>query len=567
MNAAVVAIFAIAWFLFAYLFYGKFLKNKVLRIDPSRKTAAELKNDGKDFVPTKVPILFGHHFSSISGAGPIVGPIIAFALFGWLPALLWILIGSVFIGGVHDYAVLTISSRSEGKSIISAAEKYISKRARTVFAIFFWMTLTLIQAVFAHFTASSLNNSPEIVIPTLGIIAVAVGFGFAVYKGGMKLPIATILALVSLGAMVYLGDAYGAGLFETSDTTYKFWLVVFFVYAFIAASLPVWTLLQPRDYLSTYILFIGLAAIIVGLIVARPEINAPAVVAWNSKQGFLFPMLFIIIACGAVSGFHSMVASGTTSKQLNNEKHGRLIGYGGMLTEGLLATLVVLMLSSIMVYVCPGDEADLCATFGEYCDTGLKEIVYESPTDIFGAAVGQTVEFLGVPLGIGIAFGYLMVNAFILTTLDTSARLNRYIVQETLGETIGGVFKNKFFAAGLSLAVAMFLAFTGQWQSVWTLFGASNQLIASLALFAVTAYLLGFKAPTAFTLIPAIFMLVVSEAALVVQIFTEFIPEGEWTMLIISVFLIVLGIYIAIEIATKYSQRKKEFEQSQSRAK
>ncbi len=567
MNAAAIAVFALVWFIFAYLVYGKFIKNKVLRIDPNRKSAAELKKDGKDFFPTKVPILFGHHFSSISGAGPIVGPIIAFALFGWLPALLWILIGSVFIGGVHDYAVLTISSRNEGKSIISVAEKYISKRAGNVFAIFFWVTLTLIQAVFAHFTASSLNNSPEIVIPTLGIIAVAVGFGFAVYKGGMKLPIATILALVTLGALVYLGDAYGAGLFETSDTMYKFWLVVFFAYAFIAASLPVWTLLQPRDYLSTYILFIGLAAIILGLLVARPEINAPALISWNSKQGFLFPVLFIIIACGAVSGFHSMVASGTTSKQLSNEKHGRLIAYGGMLTEGLLATLVVLMLSSIMVYVCPGEGADLCATFGEYCDAGLKEVVYETPTDIFGAAVGQTVEFLGVPLGIGVAFGYLMVNAFILTTLDTSARLNRYIVQESLGETVGGVFNNKFFAAGLSLAVAMLLAFTGQWQSVWTLFGASNQLIASLALFAVTTYLLGFKAPTSYTLIPAIFMLVVSESALIIQIFTEFIPEGEWTMLIIAIILIVLGVYIAIEIATKYTLRKKEFEQSQSRSK
>lgn len=538
MNSAYIVLFGIVWFIFAYYWYGGIIKKKLIVSNDENVTPSNSLNDGKDYVPTKTPILFGHHFSSIAGAGPIIGPIFAFAWFGWLPALIWILVGSVFMGAVHDYTSMMVSVRNEGKSIVEIAEKYVSKRARTIFAVFVWLTLTLVQAVFAKHTANTLTNSPEIVIPTFGIILIAVIFGTFVIRRNLNTVIGTILALAAMYGFIELGKIYPI------VGTYDLWLPIFIVYSLIAAILPVWTLLQPRDYLSMYILVIGLALGFAGVLVLQPTINAPAMVEFNSAKGPLFPVLFITVACGAISGFHSLVSSGTSSKQLIKEGHAKIVGYGGMLTEGLLALLVIVMIAGVLVWDPATPGADPSIVFSEILKSG-------NPIGVFGKAFGLTVASLGIPETMGFAFGILMLNAFILTSLDTSARLNRYIVQETLGAKYGGIFKNKYFAAGSSLLLAYILCVTESNNVIWPLFGASNQLIATLALFVVTAYFLAYKTSKWYTLIPAVIMLVITEAALIYQFAWQYIPDGKWLLAFMSIVLFVLGLAVAFEVVMK----------------
>ncbi|MFC2129794.1 carbon starvation protein A [Bacteroidota bacterium] len=546
MSAAVVVVFGVAWFIFAYLWYGRIIQKKVVKIDDSNITPSNEINDGRDYVPTKPSILFGHHFSSIAGAGPIVGPIIAFYYFGWLPALIWIIVGSVFMGAVHDYTSLVASLRSKGVSIVEITGTYVSPKARNIFGVFVWLTLVLIQAVFADLTAKTLTEDPHIVIPTIGIILIAVIFGYFVFRKRVNVALGTIMGLALLFGLILLGGEIPI------TASYDFWLIFAIIYSLIAATLPVWLLLQPRDYLSMYLLIIGLFLGLVGLIVENPEISAPAFISFDSEAGPLFPMLFIIIACGAISGFHSLVASGTSAKQLRRESDGKFVAYGGMLTEGLLALMVIVMISSVLVWQ-PG-------TIGAITDSTyiFQELFEKSPNIVFGHALGLSIDSLGIPVQLGISFGILMLNAFILTTLDTSARLNRYIVSETLGKKYGSIFKNRYFATGASLVVAYLLCLGGGFKVIWPVFGASNQLIATLALFVVTVYFLGFKAPKWYTLLPAIIMLIITETALAYTTIVFYIPKGRWHLVIISAILFVLGLIVAFEVFKKLKQMNKK---------
>lgn len=549
MNAFTVLLFGIVWFLFAYFWYGKVIQKKVLHCDDDNITPSHQFEDGKDFVPSKLSILFGHHFSSIAGAGPIVGPIIAFGLFGWLPAILWILIGSVFIGAVHDYTVLMVSVRNGGRSIVDVSKLVISKKSKAIFGVFVWITLVLIQAVFADLVAKTLVNKPEIVIPTISIIVIAVFFGVSVFKYSLNEYLGVLFALVLLGFSIYLGEEYPIHASE------GFWLITTFLYCFIASVLPVQTLLQPRDYLSMYILLIGLAVGIIGIILLQPEINAPAFVAFNSSKGPLFPILFITVACGAISGFHALVSSGTTAKQLNRERDGKRITFGGMLLEGVLAMLVILMISSILIWK---GGTEILPEGGMFFQDYLKIGV----VIVFGQALGKTVESLGIPLVFGIMFGVLMLKAFILTSLDTATRVNRYIVQETLGISLGiskgSVFRNKYFATSISLIVAYLLCLFDGYEILWPMFGVSNQLIATLALFVVTTYLFGTKAPKFYTLIPGFIMLIITESALVYQAIWVFWPQDSWHLSVLSIFLAVLGVVVAMEAYGKLKSMPKK---------
>ncbi len=535
MNAAVIIIFGIIWFIFAYFWWGNIIKNKVLQSNDKNEVPSVKYNDNKDYVPTKPIILFGHHFSSIAGAGPIVGPILAFAWFGWLPALIWILVGSVFMGAVHDYTSLLISVRNRGISIVEITENAISKRARTIFAIFVWLTLVLVQAIFADLTARTLTEKPEIALPTISVIIIAIIFGWAVYRKGLNLFIATISALILLFFSILLGNRFPI------IASYDIWLIITFAYALIAAVLPVWVLLQPRDYISVYILLIGMFIGIIGVLVLQPEINAPAYLGFSSNKGPLFPILFITVACGAISGFHSLVSSGTSAKQLRKESDGKKVAYGGMLTEAALAMLVIAMVSSVLIW--NPDTAN-----GEF---NFQNLLQKSANIVFGTALGLSVQSIGIPLSLGIQFGILMLNAFILTTLDTTARLNRYILQETSIGKRGGIFKNRYVATLVSLIAAYLLIAFGGYKILWPLFGASNQLIATLALFVISTYLFGIKSPKIYTLIPAIFMLFVTEIALFYQIFWEFAPNGNWFLLILAGILLILGLMIVYESLKK----------------
>ncbi len=541
MNAAIIIIFGIAWFIFAYFWYGNIIKTKLIKSDDKTTTPSHEINDGKDYVPTKSPILFGHHFSSIAGAGPIVGPILAFAWFGWLPALIWILIGSVFMGAVHDYTALMASVRNKGTSIVEISEKAVSPLARNIFGIFVWLALILVQAVFASLTAKTLAQQPAIVLPTFGVIFIALIFGYMVNRKGLHIVPATIVSLVIMALSIYFDNIFTIQLSENQ------WLIITFIYAFTASILPVWILLQPRDYLSMYLLLFGLVIGFTGMIILHPTVNAPAYVSFNSAQGPLFPILFITVACGAISGFHSIVSSGTSAKQLNLESDGKKIAYGGMLVEGFLALLVIMMISSLLNW---DAKAGSMFNFSEIFQS-------KTATGVFGAAFGRAAESIGIPITAGIAIGTLMLNAFILTTLDTTTRLNRYIMQETIGSKIGGIFKDKYFASASSVVIAFLLCYAGGYQTLWHLFGAANQLIGTLALFVISAYFLGLKRPKWYTLIPAVLMLFITESALAYKIFWQFVPQKEWLLLSMALLLFVLGIIVAAETYRKMRQAGK----------
>ena len=423
-----------------------------------------------------------------------------------------------------------VSIRNRGVSVVEIAGKAVSNVARWIFSAFVWFALVLVQAVFAVLTAQTLAEKPEIVLPTLGIVALAMLFGSAVYRRGLNLTVGTIGALVLMFALILLGD------YVPIVASYDFWLVVFILYAFVAAVLPVWFLLQPRDYLSVYILLIGMVAGFAGLAVLHPTISAPAVLTFTSKQGPIWPMLFIIVACGAISGFHCLVSSGTTAKQLRCESDGRKIAFGGMLTEGALALLVVLLMGGVLYWGKAPSEAMSGFVF--------QNLLGKSANIAFGTALGRA-------LGIGTAFGVLMLNAFILTTLDTTVRLSRYIVQETVGQK-SKFFANRYIAAGLGLALAYYFCQGGNWKTIWPLFGASNQLVGALTLMVVTAYYITFKRPTGYTFIPAIFMTITTEAALVYQLFWIFIPGEKWLLSIVAVVLMLLGILVTVEVFRKF---------------
>ena len=534
LNAALIAVLAAVWFVLAYRVYGGFIARRLMQPDDRRATPAHTRRDDVDYVPANPAILFGHHFSSIAGAGPIVGPMLAYSMFGWLPALVWVVLGSVFIGAVHDYTSLMVSVRSGGVSVADITERHVSPAARWIFATFLWLALILVIAVFAVLTAQTLAEKPEIVVPTLGLMVLAVLFGTAVYRRGLNVWVGTGVALVALVVLVVAGDIYPV------HASYEFWLIFSLVYSFVAATLPVWILLQPRDYLSMYLLVAGLLAAFVSILVMRPDITGPAFLGATSPQGPLWPLLFITVACGAVSGFHAVVSSGTSAKQLGRESEGRAVAFGGMLTEGALAVLVILLMSAVMFW----DTAP---------SAGLSDFVFRTSLAdkganiTFGRAMGRALEHIGIPLQFGIAFGVLMLNAFILTTLDTCARLTRFIVAESAGRKVP-VLRNRYVATAVGLVGAYFLTTGNSWRVLWPAFGAANQLIAALALLVVSAYLFGYRRKTIYTLIPGVFMLLTTEAALCYQLFWQYLPSGNVVLAVVAVVLMALGVIVAVEV-------------------
>ena len=347
MNTLVIALGALVLFWLGYSFYSRAFA-KLWNVDPSRKTPAITHYDGVDYVPAKHwTMLFGHHFASIAGAAPVIGPIIALSIWGWMPALIWIVLGTILLGGIHDFSALMVSLRSEGKSIADVAKTVISRRAKIVFSIFIWLTLILVIAVFVHFCANTFIVEKRIVIPTVGLIPLAMLIGFMLYDLKFNQISTTILGLAILAGLIILGNHFPLELvkltFRIQDFTLtlgplQIWSIGLLIYAFFASITPVQILLQPRDYLCAFLLLGGVILGFTGILLSRPVMQLPAFVGWKGAQGYLWPMLFVTIACGAISGFHSLVASGTTSKQLLNEKDARKIGYGAMIMEGLVGS-------------------------------------------------------------------------------------------------------------------------------------------------------------------------------------------------------------------------------------
>lgn len=540
MNSLVIGAIFIAWLTLGYRFYGRRISRRLIRPDDSMPTPGVARDDGVDFQPARRSVLFGHHFSSIAGAGPIVGPLIGVAAFGWLSSLLWVAIGSVFFGAVHDYTSLMASVRNGGHSMGEIAEKTMGRRARTVLSIFMWCALVLVIAVFGVLTARTFISQPEIVLPTFGLILLAAVFGRLVLRGGLPLAPSTLVALAVLAALIRLGSDFPIQLppvvWGMPAVTAWFWILM--AYCVAASVMPVWLLLQPRDYISTWILYVGLAGGFVGLLLAHPDLHAPALTGFHPRsQGPLFPMLFVLIACGAISGFHSLVASGTSSKQLGRESDGLRIGYGAMILEAALAGMVVLIAAGAL----PWDAS------AEPAAGSLQHLMADGGGAIMAFATGLSRIVEKIPLvdgRAGLFFGILMINAFVMTTLDTSTRLARFILQE-LG---GGVplLRGRVGATLLTVLAAGWLGASGSYTRIWPVFGATNQLVAALSLIVVSSWLVGLRRPRAFTLAPALFMLVTSVAALCWQV-KGFIAGGQPTLAGIAAGLVALALFIAWE--------------------
>jgi len=533
MNSLVIALGAIVLFWLGYQFYSRAFA-KIWDIDPKRETPAVTHYDAVDYVPAKHwTVLFGHHFASIAGAAPVIGPIIALSIWGWVPALVWVILGTILFGGIHDFSSLMVSIRHEGTSIADVAKTVISRRAKVIFSLFIWLTLILVIAVFVHFCANTFIVEKKIVIPTVGLIPLAMLIGFMLYDLKFNQISTTILGLLMLGALILLGNYLPLELVKLTFRVQEFtlsvgplqiWSILLLVYAFFASITPVQILLQPRDYLCGFLLVAGIILGFVGIGISRPAMQLPAFVGWKADQGYLWPMLFVTVACGAISGFHSLIASGTTSKQLANEKDARKIGYGAMVMEGIVALLALLVVGGAITNM--GALQQILAKGG-------------GPVAAFGEGFAKvTKPFLGEFGGL---IAIIILNAFILTTLDTATRIGRYLTQELFG------LKNRYISTLLVVICGGSLALSGQWSKIWPMFGTANQLVAALALIVVTAWLLAKGKSIKFTLLPALIMLVTTIGALVYQII-GFVKTEETALLFIALVLLGLALYMMLEV-------------------
>lgn len=521
MNAMFLVVISVVVFLVAYVTYGRYLA-KEWGIDPSRKTPAHTMADGIDYVPAKAPVLLGHHFSSIAGAGPIVGPIAA-AMFGWLPVFLWILIGSIFFGGVHDMGALFASVRHDGRSLGEVIGENLGEKGKKLFAVFAWLTLLLVVAAFVNIVANTFVASPAAATSSLLFIALAVVFGITVYRQGFSLAIGSVIGVVLLFIAIWLGQLFPLAL------TKEIWMIVLLGYIFVASVTPVWILLQPRDYLNSYLLYAMLIGGLLGIFIMRPEIQAPAMTGFKVNNAYMFPMLFVTVACGAISGFHSLVGSGTTSKQVDSEKDVQLVGYGSMLIEGVLATIAIIT----AVYVAGPRLAELSAAGG--------------PINVFSDGLGTFMTSFGLSFEVGKSFTALAISAFALTSLDTATRLARFIFQEFFisedGKGANNPLTNRYVSTGITVALGGALAFRG-WTAIWPIFGSANQLLAALALLALAIWLRKTGKNYKVALYPMIFMFAVTLVALVLLIMANL---QNIIMLFFSVALFILAIVLIME--------------------
>jgi carbon starvation protein len=530
MNGIELVLLALIFYVLAYKFYGEFLIRK-FKVSDENQTPSHTLYDGIDYVPAKAPVLLGHHFASIAGAGPIVGPVIA-AGFGWLPVYLWIILGAIFIGGVHDFSSIIASVRHKSKSIGFIIETYIGESGRKLFLLFAWATLILVIAVFTIIVSETFANIASTATASTLFILIAILFGMMIYRLKMNLMLATMIGIALMGLSIYVGIIFPITLSKT------IWQIILLVYVFIASVTPVWILLQPRDYLNSFLLYGVLFGGLIGVFFAKPEINLPAYNTFTlDKVGYLFPALFVTVACGAISGFHSLVGSGTTAKQLNKETDARIVGYGGMLIEGLLAVL------SLTAVAAMANQ--------EFLEI-LKSKGAVSAFSIGVARFLNSIPFLGISLETGQTFSALAVSAFALTSLDTATRLARYMFQEFFEIKSEGsevksnkILTNRFVATFITVAIGAALTFSGQSMSIWPVFGSANQLLAALALLALTVYVAYLKEKKLFVMIPMLFMFSVTLTALGMLIYSNFVTE-HYVLSFISFLLFVLAVSLGI---------------------
>jgi carbon starvation protein len=523
-------------YVLGYRLWGRYLARSVFRLESGRTTPAHEKRDGVDYVPTRPAVLFGHHFASIAGLSPMLGPAIA-VIWGWLPALLWVVLGTLFIGAVHDFSALVLSIRAKGMSIGMVAEDVIGPRARSLFHVVIFFLVSLAMGVFVHVVALLFTSAfyPQAVVPTFGLMAIAVVVGVLVYRNLAPLLPLTLVAFAAALVLVLLVDA-------GPDLSAGTWKWILLGYAFLASVLPVWLLLQPRDYVNSLLLYLGLAASYAGFFMLRPEFAAPAVQAHPPDAPPLYPFVFIIIACGAVSGFHGLVSSGTTAKQLDREDHALRVGYGGMIGESLLGLLAVL--------ACTAGFSSRLDWQNHYADWNTAADL----GDRIGAFIAGTARFmgaLGLPEDFAAGFIALVVVSFALTSLDSATRLLRFNLAE-IGEAPGlAPLRHRVVGSLAACASIGFFAFyeidgRAAGLALWQLFGTTNQVLGGLTLLAVTVWLIRRRRNHYVTLIPMIALLATTLVAMVEKV-GDFYAAREWLLVVLGLLLIFITLWLVVE--------------------
>tara|TARA_B110000046_G_scaffold22884_1_gene21638 strand:+ start:631 stop:2361 length:1731 start_codon:yes stop_codon:yes gene_type:complete len=561
LNSFFLIIIGLSFLGLGYRFYASYISTKIYSLqDFSGEVPSKEFEDGIDFVPTKKAILFGHHFTSIAGAAPIIGPCIA-AFWGWLPAMLWIVFGAIFMGAVHDFGALVISVREKGKTIADITGTIINKRVKIMFLIFVMMLSWLVMAVFAMAISGLFIAIPTAVLPVNMEIIIAIIVGFLLYKKKVDSLIPSIIALVLLYIFVYMGsflpisfDSFG--LDKSSQA--NIWILLLFIYSGVASLLPVWLLLQPRDYINSHQLIVGLALIFLGIAIAQPVVQAPMIRESSDGAPSLFPLLFVTIACGAISGFHGLIASGTTSKQISNIQDTKMIGYGSMLGEGTLALAstiaAVAGISLVTDCTLPSIGSVENLSWNIYYDTWAHATTNKATAFVLGG--GALIQSLGFSPILAQTITAVLVISFAATTLDTATRIQRFILGE-VGEAIEfSILKNRYVATLIAILPALALTFwniydplSGQSTKagwiLWPIFGASNQMLAALTLMMLSIYFWKKDKPVLPLVIPFILITITTLSALVLNAHSFF--RNNHFLLFINSFLTLLIVWMIYE--------------------
>jgi carbon starvation protein len=565
MNILIPFVATVVIFRLAYRFYGGYI-DRVFERNDGNPTPARAVRNSRDYVPGKWQVVFSHHFSSIAGGGPIIGPAIAI-IYGFYPSWLWIVLGTVFIGAVHDFTALFVSIRERGKSIAEVAHTTLGKAGYLLFIVFVLFMVVLVTAAFLGLTSTALTSLAPlgalgldngagmlktVTDPSTGQIKARIGgvastsvivitafapvLGWLLYKKKIRVSVASVIAIAVAAASIAVGLRYPVSIGPGP------WMLIITLYVLMAAGLPVWVVLQPRDYINSFILYGGLAVLTVGILaggISGMSVGFPSfnIAEGSDKIGLLWPMLFITVACGAISGFHSLIASGTTSKQISRESHARRIGFGGMLLEGLLAVAVLITIGSVL-------------NFPDYVNIVFPEGGRSNPILAFSLGMGQILHrATALPAYVGTIFGILLVEGFLVTTLDTAVRLNRYLFEELwqiLIKRPPALLRSYIFNSGLSVALMFLFAYRQAFLTIWPVFGSANQLMAALALITVSVWLLKRGKNALFTVLPAVFMTVTTIASLVYLLKTRYIPSGNVLLVAISSALIALSAGVVV---------------------
>lgn len=557
--SALVAVFVLAAFVLGYRFWARYVGERIFDDRAELETPAHALEDGRDFVPTNRHILFGHHFTSIAGAAPIIGPCVA-AYWGWLPALAWVVFGTIFMGAVHDFGALVVSVRERGRSIADITAGVLSGRARLMFLCFVAMLVWLVLAVFAMAIAGLFVSQPASVLPIQIEIVLAVLVGFLVYLRGVSALWPSIFALAVMYGFVWVGTlvpidfvAWGA----TRETATRGWILFLFAYSAIASLLPVWLLLQPRDFINSHQLVVGLAGLFLGLFLAHPSLDAPALRTPEAGAPPIFPLLFVTVACGAISGFHGLVSSGTTSKQLDRMQDARPVAYGSTLGEGALALASTLAavagIGLVGACTLPGQGAVADLSWAVYYDSWAHAGANKAAAFVLGG--GAFLEALGLSATIARTVMAVLVISFAATTLDTATRIQRFILAELGAATKIRALENPYVATAVAVAPAMLLAFAettagGETTQVgwvlWPIFGASNQMLAALTLMVLSLYFWTRKRPVLPLLIPMLLVTAVAVLALVDKL-RSFLAQDQGLLATLAFVLLALVFWMIVE--------------------